>query len=93
MSATTTHIFRTSHGAYRMDITETNETVYVVHRGVRLKTEDVPRFVAWARPILDGYRDDPRPFEIAGELVNWTGRVEQVGGFWVGYTRPRGEMQ
>lgn len=93
MSTTTTHILRTSRGAYRLDVTETADTVYVAHRGVRLRSEDISRFVAWAWPILDVYRDDPRRFEMSGEHVDWTGRAEWIHGQWVSYRVPRGSAQ
>lgn len=93
MSTTTTHVLRLSRGGIRIDITEAADVVYIVQRGVRLREDEIPRFVEWAFPILDAYRDDPRPIEMAGEHVNWTGRIELVGSEWIGRAKSRGSVQ
>ena len=93
MTTTHTHVLRLPRGAVRLDITETPNTVYMCFKGAKLGPEEIPRLVAWAAPIVDAYRDDPRPFEMAGEHVDWTGRVEHVGGQWVSYAERREAVQ
>lgn len=89
MTATHTHVLRLAAGAVRLEITEAPAAVYLSIKGVKLRTGDIPKFLTWASPIIDAYRDDPRPFEMAGEHVNWTGRVENIGGLWFGRAERR----
>lgn len=93
MNATTTHALQLSRGTVLVDITETPTTIYFGLRGDEVPPEDHRRFVEWMWPIFEAYRDDPRPFELAGAHADWTGRIELADGAWRSLCKPIGPLQ